>query len=301
MNHKYRCLPLFLRISNSLLFVIVLSLLICSSVNAQFPSGGNDKKPKLTRLSPIYPVWVDLNNKVLIADGEICLREGGLEMFACLSGTKEHESIIAISTRAYIVHAGLLVLGAEPGSPVSFDPKFKPPTGTEIEIFVVWEDAQGKKRIVRANDWIIDAKTKKTLKTNWVFAGSYTWTDEDTGENFYSAEGGDFVCVSNFTTAMLDLPVQSSDSNSSLFFLAHTERIPPLGTKVRMIMIPKLDQKKAKPATEPKPETEDKADTKEKPTKTEEAESDAADSDVEKAETPAADEATEEKKDQSPE
>ncbi|MGY8771156.1 MAG: YdjY domain-containing protein [Pirellulales bacterium] len=295
MTQNYSLSARYLRLVSTAILFIATSLLFCSTVTAQFGGGGGffgdssfKKKPKLTRLSPIYPVWIDLNNKVLVADGEICMREGGLEMFACLKGTKEHESVIAISTKAYIVHAGLLVLGAEPGSPVSFDPKFKPPTGTEIEILVVWEDAEGKRRTVNARDWIKDAKTKKTLQTNWVFAGSSTWTDENTGENFYTAEGGDFICVSNFSSAMLDLPVQSSESNSSLYFLAHTERIPPLGTKVRMFMIPKFDKKKVEVKAEPA-------------TIKEEAETDSPDSEVEKTDSKETDEATEPQKDQSPE
>ena len=54
------------------------------------------------------------------------------------------------------------------------------------------------------------------------------------------AESGDFICVSNFATAMLDIPVQSSQANDSLEFVAFTEHIPPLGTPVRMILKPKL-------------------------------------------------------------
>ncbi len=67
----------------------------------------------------------------------------------------------------------------------------------------------------------------------WVFAGSGFWKDEQ-GKDFYMAESGDFICVSNFTTAMLDIPIESSQSNEGLLFEADTEKIPPLGTPVRM-------------------------------------------------------------------
>jgi hypothetical protein len=195
------------------------------------------------RLSPRYPVWIDKKEKAVLVDGQICLREGMLEMFACTRNTKEHESIVSADTKAYLVHAGLLALGAEVGHPVQFQPEFKPPEGTEIDVLVRWKDEQGKDQTARAQDWIKDDKTKKEMTYPFVFAGSGFWTDPDNGKKFYQAEGGDFVCVSNFGTAMLDIPVKSSQSNDELEFEAMTEKIPPLGTPVRLVFKPKLKDK----------------------------------------------------------
>ena len=44
-----------------------------------------------------------------------------------------------------------------------------------------------------------------------------------------------FSCVSNFPTAMLDLPIASSQANEALLFETFTERIPPRGTPVELI------------------------------------------------------------------
>jgi hypothetical protein len=55
-----------------------------------------------------------------------------------------------------------------------------------------------------------NTRTGKPLEYPWVFAGSGFWVDETTGEKSYLAESGDFICVSNFPSAMLDLPVASS-------------------------------------------------------------------------------------------
>ena len=60
------------------------------------------------------------------------------------------------------------------------------------------------------------------------------------GQKTYLAETGDFICVSNFPSAMLDLPVESSQANEDLTYQAFTEHIPPLGTRVRMVLTPKL-------------------------------------------------------------
>jgi hypothetical protein len=190
------------------------------------------------RLSPKYDVWIDPKNKTVIVDGQISLREGMLEMFACTRNTKEHESIVSANTKAFLVHTGLVTLGAEPGRPVQFVPTYRPPTGTEIEVTVEWLDERGKLKKARAQDWVKDINTKKAMTHPFVFAGSSFWTDEETGKEFYQAEGGDFICVSNFGTAMLDIPVESSPENSELAFEAFTNRIPPLGAPVRLILKP---------------------------------------------------------------
>lgn len=204
------------------------------------------KLPKLpepkgaTRLSPKYDVWLDAARGAVLVDGQVSLRRGMLEMFACIRNTKEHESVVTADTQAFLVHAGLLRLGAEPGHPAQFVPEFKPPAGTEIEITVEWRDAEGKEHTARAQDWIRDVNTGQAMAYPFVFAGSRFWTDEETGKQYYQAEGGDFICVSNFGTAAFDIPVQSSQSNDALEFETFTERVPPLGTPVRLVMTPVL-------------------------------------------------------------
>ena len=91
----------------------------------------------------------------------------------------------------------------------------------------------------KAQDWVKNAQTGKTLTDTWVFAGSGFYEDEDTKIKHYMAEGGDLICVSNFPSAMLDLPIESSQSNNALTFTANTEAIPPRGTKVRLVLTPR--------------------------------------------------------------
>jgi hypothetical protein len=190
-------------------------------------------------------VWVDTKNRRVLVDGFVSLREGYLEMFACIVGTKEHESVVAVKTKAQTVHAALLALGAKPGTPVQWQPEFKPPTGTEIDIEVHWLDDNGKWQTAKAQDWIRNSKTEEPMKQPFVFAGSGFWKEPETGKEYYMAESGDFICVSNFTTAMLDVPIESSQSNEALNFEANPKRIPELGTPVRLVLTPKLkDEKK---------------------------------------------------------
>ena len=107
----------------------------------------------------------------------------------------------------------------------------------EIEIFVYWTDENGKSHSRKAQELVRHFKTGETLQYPWVFAGSEIWQDED-GQEHYLAESGDLICVSNFRTATLDVPVKSSQDNEELLYEPFTERIPPRDTKVRLVLRP---------------------------------------------------------------
>ena len=196
--------------------------------------------PGAKRLSEDEPIWIDLKRKALFIDGRVAMREGPpLEMFACPAHTKEHESVVAVYAKPSTVHPGLLILGAKVGHPVQFDP-YVPAAGTKIDIFVMWKDEDGRSHKMPAQHWVRSINTKKALSHPWVFAGSGIWRDEETGESGYKADSGDFICVSNFDTATLDLPIPSSAAKADLIYEAFTENIPPKGTPVRLVLLPRL-------------------------------------------------------------
>jgi len=172
----------------------------------------------------------------VIVGGRVALDKGLLEFFACPQGTKEHESVVAVDSSAHLVHAALLAIGLEPGKPVSFDPEYTPASGPRIRVTMRWIDADGEPREADARSWIRDTRTGQPLETDWVFAGSAFWKDPADGREYYQADGGDLVCVSNFPTATLDLPIESSQSNEALLFEVHEERVPKLGTPVEMVL-----------------------------------------------------------------
>ena len=223
----------------------------------------------LKKITKDHDVYLDLKRKAVIIDGEVCLREGQLEMFACPKGTKEHESVVSLNCTAEQVHAALLAIGAKPGTTVKFDPEYKAATGPIVDVLILWLDAKGEKHKVRAQEWIKHAKTGKEMPFDWVFAGSGFWKEEGTDKVHYMANSGDLICVSNFNTATLDLPVESSQANASLLFTAFTDRIPPRGTKIRAVLIPRL-KKDGDAKEEKKPEAKpDDAKPETKPSETE--------------------------------
>jgi hypothetical protein len=128
-------------------------------------AAANEKNSKaestdLKALNSSGTVLIDLKQKRLVLKAEVVLQEGLLEMLCCLKQTKEHESILAVDAKAYVIHAGLLALGAKPGKAVSFDPKFQPPTGQTIQIFLQWQDKKKKWHRVPAQDWIQSATSR---------------------------------------------------------------------------------------------------------------------------------------------
>lgn len=276
--------------------------------------------PPPTPLNREGTVLIDRANSKLLLKSEVCLREGILEMLLCGKQTKEHESILTLDAKAAVIHAGLLALGAQPGRPVRFQPEYQPPQGDKIEIFVSWEDEQGKMHRRRAQEWVrsvtyryfeaplsavpagvkiepakddglrydsmnqlllhfgtmsaekrdyflamstnpmyqaairkmYDESQYREMKADFVFVGS-GFSRFDDGTNYYQAEGGSFICVANFSDAMIDVDIESSASDAAgRSFEPYTERIPPEGTKVTVELIPVLNQNRpAEPAQKP--------------------------------------------------
>jgi len=108
----------------------------------------------LVPLNKQATVLLDKAGKRILLKGRVVLRQGALELFCCPKQTKEHESILAVDTKAYVIHAGLLALGAKPGKPASFNPTYRAPTGQKIEIFVNWTAADGKQHRVTGQSWV---------------------------------------------------------------------------------------------------------------------------------------------------
>jgi hypothetical protein len=187
--------------------------------------------------------------RVLVAC-EVCLREGPLEVFLCKKGTKEHEAILRTSVDARFIHAALIAAGGKPGHPVQFvNPKtgeedYKPATGSVVKV-TVYYTKDGKLASNPAQDWIRDQKTKKPMAHQWVFAGSRFMQNPDKPDAppYYCANNGEVIAISNFVDSMLDLPVSVSSENAALAFDAMTDKIPPLLSKVWVVLEPVPEKK----------------------------------------------------------
>jgi hypothetical protein len=194
---------------------------------------------KKVLVGPNVHLEVQGKERRVLVSGAVCLREGQLEQFLTRKGTKEHEAIVAADVDARDIHQALLLAGAAEGKPVQFRPAYKAATGQTVRISVRYQD-KGKLVTVPARSWVKDARTGKDLNSDWVFAGSQLVENplDPKSPAIYLANDGDVICVSNFETALLDLPIKSPKDNDELIYVAHTDRIPPLETKVVVVLEP---------------------------------------------------------------
>lgn len=182
---------------------------------------------------------------------EVCLREGPLEILLCKKGTKEHEAIVKVDADAKLIHLALLAAGAsDKGTPTRFvdpkteEPKYTAATGTKINVTVHYNRG-GKTFTHPAQEWIWDTKKKAAFAHNWVFTGSVEIKDPDNPNRppFYGANSGDVISISNFPYSMLEVPVEISKDDAQLTYEAKTDKIPPLMSKVWLILEPVVDKK----------------------------------------------------------
>ena len=212
-----------------------------------------DPKSTIKALLPENTLYLetkpDGTRRVLLV-AEVCLREGVLEVLLCKKNTKEHEAILRTDVDARFIHAALIAAGAKPGSPVRFlnpktdEPEYRPATGTTIAVSVQYRKG-GALHTHPAQEWIVDLKTKKPMAHRWVFAGSRFVKNPDRPQDpdYYTANNGEVIAISNFIDSMLDLPVEVSRDNAELNFEARQDRIPPLLSKVWVILEPAAEKK----------------------------------------------------------
>jgi hypothetical protein len=210
------------------------------------PKSVHIENPALKGL--IMEVLPDKKTRRVLVAAEVCLREGPLEIFLCKKGTKEHEAIVRADIDALKIHELLLLAGAEPGKPTQFvNPKteeaeYKPATGTKVNVSVHYTKG-GKTFTHPAQEWTWDRKKKAIMPHGWVFAGSIVITDPDNGRKFYAANSGDVISISNFPYSMLEVPAEISKDDANLVYEARTEKIPPLLSKVWVILEPVVEKK----------------------------------------------------------
>lgn len=211
------------------------------------PPKASDKSElkALNQEKTLYLEIPETGEKRVLFAAEVCLREGILEVFVCKKQTKEHEAILRTDIDARFLHAALLAAGAKNGKPVQWvnpkteEPEYKPASGQTIRVSVHYTKG-GKAFTHPAQEWILDKTTKKPMAHDWVFAGSRFVKNPDRPQDpeYYLANNGEVISISNFMDSMLDLPVQVSKEERELIFEAVAKKIPPLGSKVWVVMEP---------------------------------------------------------------
>jgi len=240
----------------STLVILATGVVVClaaPSARAQGPAA-KAKPPAAGPASRVVKLSkhlrVDLTKRRVSFDAEVCLRTGALELLVCAAGTKEHESVLRTQAKASHVHAALLLLGLTPGKPAEWVMvdgdhvgRTLPPRGAGLKISLRWQTPKGKTVEVDASKFLAVQNQPAQPLQEWVFVGSDVFPDG----RYWADSEGEIICVANFASAVIDVPFQNPNKQAqqAMAFTANTGEIPPAGTSVEVIIVPKPGAEKA--------------------------------------------------------
>jgi len=202
----------------------------------------------------INGVRVDLASRSLEFDGFVPIDAGNpsglfgsMELFVCSGDGKSHESLVQAAIRPSDLHAALLLIGAEPGSPASFDRRTgdlvrTAAAGTPLD--VAFRTAE--QDWIHPSAWLREANTGERLPPHsFVFAGSR----EMEGRGYLADGEGILIALVTFPFAddfteptpglgigiepvAWPAPFSESQDTDPMLWEPDGDRVPELGTPV---------------------------------------------------------------------
>jgi hypothetical protein len=244
-----------------LLALLALPALVAVAASEAEPAA-TSQLPAATQPAAALPhITINREQRYVDLEAVVVMREGQwLELLACSPRSREHESVLTVPARPSHVHLALLMLGLEPGQPMSWrypgegqDPVVQLPAGPQISIDILYRDKEGKRHELPANQWIIHQKKQTVLDGNvWLFTGSQFIEHE--GQRLYRADlGGTVISLVNFGDDLLSRPTAVTNMDDDGMWGCNTELIPDVGTAVTLRLRPKSAEEAAvrKPAEPP--------------------------------------------------
>jgi hypothetical protein len=178
-------------------------------------------------------------------------RAAPLEFFAVLRGGKEHEAVVIV-TGSYGpeerlprgLAAGLNLacqaLNLPRGAPTRWKEGGKPvpASGEPVHVYVEWEK-DGKTVRARAEDLVYNETEAAAMgKDSWIYVGSRFVRNIGTGQREFMAEitGSLAATFGSENSILSNRSPEATDDNQANFFRGYTPRIPPEGTKVKLVI-----------------------------------------------------------------
>lgn len=187
-----------------------------------------------------------------------------LESVACIPDTREHESLVVSKARPSHIHAALLAVGLQPGSPGGWklvDNRLIPidATGDTLVISFRYSDpASGEPRQVDPLDWIVSINGDRPFRdaappgARWVFAGSRMIkaprarieaqaNPTDAAAEVYDADGsGTLIGLTTFSSETIawSTTISPDASTQEPEWIARMDALPPAGTPIRVRIRP---------------------------------------------------------------
>lgn len=184
------------------------------------------------RLLKMGTVLVDADARMVVATGFVNQVSDAIELLICGPGGKTHESAFVMQAHALDLQTALLLLGLEPGPPRA-ELGEGPPRGPTVDIWVQWEDESGATHAHPAETFAAMAETGKELpRTGWAFTGSVIQDGR-----FMALAEESFAATYWDPWAILNILHEVGADDEAL--AVNRKRIPPLGTPVRFLLVPR--------------------------------------------------------------
>jgi hypothetical protein len=162
-----------------------------------------------------------------------------LEQFVCKRHTKDHESLVVTDAVPSQIHAALLLLGLEPGSPVTWAspdgiPIARPASGPALRVEFLVGEGGARPAPIDPRDWTVEKGGERRFpEGEWVFAGSAIAGEPEA--LFYEADAaGTIVGLASFGTEVVawGAPISHEEVEGELQWIAALEAMPPAETPV---------------------------------------------------------------------
>jgi hypothetical protein len=240
------------------------------SVKPPTAASAADDSPSAGQPFKLLGLIINSRGRCVDIEATICLDEGALELIACTKGSKEHESVIAVEARPSLIHTALLLLGARSGSPAMRRPANEeqtrwvdiPPTGDLIDVFLEFNNAEGKRVERPISDFIrrrirdgierpksgTEADKAQSIPHAFIFAGSHLKDDGDGPRGYLADISGHVISMSTFGDELLCLSELHSHQQGALEWEIDPTHLPMKGTAVTLrLRLKKSSEPKSKP------------------------------------------------------
>jgi hypothetical protein len=189
-------------------------------------------------------VTVDRAAHEVRVKAEVACDRGFLEQAVCKSGTREHESLLAVDVPPSRIHAAILLLGLEPGHPGEWRQAADgavtrtPPIGARLELTVRAPAGE-----VPLSRWVHDPLHGHAFPEQpWLFAGSRMVPNPRgaPGERYLADASGSVAGIVTFGDETIAFCEVISDQTAvdSPEWQANTAAMPPAGTPVVLVIRP---------------------------------------------------------------
>ncbi|NMA43346.1 MAG: hypothetical protein GX946_08175 [Oligosphaeraceae bacterium] len=164
------------------------------------------------------------------------LAEGALEVIVSKPDGRMHETLLCTDIAAVQVQALLYLLGAENGSRLPEQGR----QGDLIDLFIEWQDDEGKPQRQPVEYWIIDTQTGKNLKQEgWVFVGSTVHNGA-----FLADLEGNIVINYSVGSTVLDSPNPAAMDDDTLHVVDARKKQPQEQNKPMLVLKPRQVKKR---------------------------------------------------------